>query len=80
MTAWTKDPRLAKQFCSRREAVATAKAIGYPLTVTHDTIMGFLLWFICDDHLNLLTQDGLDARRQASESVQSNVGWMRDWL
>lgn len=54
--AMTVDPRRAKQFYRKHEAVVAARSIGWRAKdATEITVMGFRLYTIADDHGRMLT-------------------------
>lgn len=55
----TKDPRRAKQFATKKDAVAGCAVIGWPSSDAYPIeVMGFKLWAIMDHHANMLTPTG----------------------
>lgn len=60
-----KDPRKAKQYATRKDAVADAKAIGWQVNdVNPVEVMGFKLYCISDEHMNLLTAGEVEALKK----------------
>lgn len=58
-TSYTRDPRKAKQFATRKEATAAALAIRWTRADVHEIdVMGFRLWAVADAHLRMLTVPG----------------------
>lgn len=56
---FTKDPRRAKQFATRKDAVAAVKRIGWRISDAQPIdVMGFRLFAIMDEHCRLLTPSG----------------------
>lgn len=50
------------QFITKREAIAAARRIGWSTTdATRVSIMGFLVWVVCDPHGCAVTRDGMVA-------------------
>lgn len=61
-SAYTTNPRLAKQFATRKDAVAAAVSIRWRRSdVMSVDVMGFKLWVVADDHCRMLTSAGLGA-------------------
>jgi len=54
----TKNPREARQFRTRKEAGDYALSIGWQRNdARRIEIMGFLLWAICDEHMNYVARE-----------------------
>lgn len=60
LTDTTLDKRLAKKWCTKKEALQAATIIpGYVKSdVRKIEIMGFRMWGICDDHMVWLSESG----------------------
>jgi hypothetical protein len=58
----TKDPRLAKKWCTKKEAIANSRVVpGYgPSDVTRIEIMGYVMWGLTDYHMTYLSTEGFE--------------------
>jgi hypothetical protein len=55
--ALTKEPRQARQFRNRKEAADFAASVGWQRNdARRIEIMGFLLWAVCDEHMNYIAR------------------------
>ena len=58
-TSYTRNPREAKQFATRKDATAAAVEIRWTRKDVHEVdVMGFRLWTVADSHLRMLTNTG----------------------
>lgn len=59
---FTKNPREALQFCTRKQAVAAARAIGWPANAPLEVdVIGFRLWVLADEHTSMLRPEHYEA-------------------
>ena len=69
MTSYTRNPREAKQFATRKDATAAALAIRWTRGDVHEVdVMGFRLWTVADSHLRMLTGPGYATLLSAVEA------------